>query len=79
MNFHWPSFLLGCGVGAGTVLIGKRLRPLLVEVSSALYELADAVSARLTMAREDLEDVAAEGRAKARVRRSAPRARKHAS
>ena len=54
------------GVGAGAVLLLPRLRPVLVELATAAYKFADSVSARLAMRREDLEDVLAEAKARAR-------------
>lgn len=66
MKFHWQSFLLGYGAGAGTVLLGKQLRPLLLEVATAGYRFVDAILARSTMKKEDLEDLFAEARARAR-------------
>lgn len=66
MKFHWPSFLLGYGAGASTVLVGKHLRPVLVEVATAVYKVMDTVAAKAAMRQEDLEDVFAEARARAR-------------
>ncbi len=69
MRFHLPSFLLGYGAGAGSVLLAKRLRPLLVELAAAVYGLVDSLGARVAMQREDLEDLLAEARARARGKR----------
>jgi hypothetical protein len=66
MKFHFSSFLLGCAVGAGAVLIAPRIRPVLLELATAAYKLMDTVSAQLAMKREDLEDVLAEAKARAR-------------
>jgi hypothetical protein len=66
MSFHLPSFLIGYGAGAATVVVGRKLRPVLVEVASAAYWLADSVAARVAMLGEDAEDVLAEARARAR-------------
>lgn len=63
MKWDLPSFLLGCGAGASTLLFGKRLRPLLVEVATVLYRCADAVSARVSMRQEDPAHRVAEARA----------------
>jgi hypothetical protein len=71
MNFHWPSFLLGYGAGAATVLLGKRLRPVLVEIAGTALELLDKVASRAAATREDFEDVVAEARARARAREAA--------
>lgn len=66
MKFDLPSFLLGYGAGAGTVLLGKHLRPLLVEVATAAYRFTDMVAARVAMKEEDVEDLLAEAKARAR-------------
>ncbi|NBD07958.1 MULTISPECIES: hypothetical protein [Corallococcus] len=66
MKFDLPSFLLGYGAGASTMLLGKHLRPLLVEVASAGYRFVDMVAARAAMKHEDLEDLMAEAKARAR-------------
>jgi hypothetical protein len=68
MVFHFPSFLLGYASGAATVLIGRHLRPVVVEAAAAAYQAADAVAARLAMLREDVEDLLAEARARSRHR-----------
>jgi len=68
MKFDLPSFLLGYGAGAGTVMLGQRLRPLLVELATVFYRFADSVMARAAMKQEDLEDLLAEARARARHR-----------
>ena len=69
MRFHLPSFMLGYGAGAVSVLAGRRLRPFAVEVASAVYRLVDAIGARFAMQREDLEDLLAEARARVRTGR----------
>jgi len=66
MRFHFGSFLLGFGAGAFTVAAGQHLRPALVEIASAGYQLADAAAGRIAMIQEDFEDVLAEARARAR-------------
>ncbi len=66
MKFHWPSFLLGYGAGAATAALSTRLRPLALELATTAYRIADLVAARLVMKREDLEDLLAEARARAR-------------
>jgi hypothetical protein len=60
------SFLLGYGVGACTVLLGRRLSPLLLEVATAVYRFADAVVAKTTMKQEHLANLLAEARVRAR-------------
>jgi len=66
MKFHWPSFLLGCGAGAAGVLFAKQLRPVVVELATAAYQVYDAIAARTAMWREDVDDAVAEARARAR-------------
>ncbi|RKH88116.1 hypothetical protein D7Y21_16320 [Corallococcus sp. AB045] len=66
MKFDLPSFLMGYGAGAGTVLVTKHLRPLLVEVATAAYHFVDMVIARAAMKHEDIEDLMAEAKARAR-------------
>jgi hypothetical protein len=66
MTFHWPSFVMGYGAGVASAAASKRLRPLAVELVTHLYRLADGVVARLVATREDLEDLFAEARARAR-------------
>lgn len=66
MRFHFASFALGFGAGAATVVVGRHLRPALVEVATSVYQLVDAAAARMAMVQEDFEDVLAEARARAR-------------
>lgn len=66
MKFHLPSFLLGYGAGASSVLLSRHLRPVLLEVATAAYRFVDAVAARTAMKGEDLEDLFAEAKARAR-------------
>jgi len=77
MKFHWQSFLLGYGAGAGTVMFAKHLRPLLLEVATAGYRFVDALAARAAMKQEDLEDLFAEARAKARGHRGTASTQTH--
>ncbi len=65
MKFHLPSFLMGCVVGAVAVPVMRKLRPALVELATAGYQLAEGGIAAIVSRREDLEDLLAE--AKARV------------
>lgn len=67
MRFHWPSFLLGYGAGVGSAAFSARLRPLALEIATAVYRAADGIAARLVMKREDLQDFFAEARARARA------------
>jgi hypothetical protein len=66
MRFHLPSFLIGYAAGAATAVLSHRLRPLLLEIATAAYRVGDVVVARLATTREDLEDLVAEARARAR-------------
>jgi hypothetical protein len=66
MRFHWPSFLLGYGAGLGSAAVSERLRPLALEIATTLYRAADGLAAQLVMKREDLQDLLAEARARAR-------------
>ncbi len=68
MNFHLPSFLLGYGAGASSVLLARQLRPVLLEVATVAYRFVDAVAAKAAIKQEDLEDLFAEARARARDR-----------
>jgi hypothetical protein len=73
MKFHLPSFLLGCGAGYAARSLSDHLRPVLLELATAGYRLAGAVTARTVRAREDLEDILAEARARVASRgRSSP-------
>ena len=78
MKFHWPSFLLGWGAGAASVLLARQLRPVLLELATAAYELSDTVRARVTMLQEDFEDVLAEAKTRARRPRKPMPVRTHA-
>ena len=69
MRFHLGSFLIGFGAGAATVVVGRHLRPVWVEVATAFYQVADSVATRVAVAQEDFEDALAEARARARGRR----------
>jgi len=75
MKFHWPSFLLGCGAGAAGVLFAKQLRPIVLELATAAYQLSDSIAARVAVWWEDVEDVVAEAQARARPARPLKRAR----
>jgi hypothetical protein len=66
VRFHFTSFALGVCVGAAAVVLGRQLRPVFVEVAAAAYEMADAVAARVATVQEDVEDMLAEARARAR-------------
>jgi hypothetical protein len=64
MKFHTGSFFLGAAAGAA--LLGRRMRPLLLELATTAYRIADAIAARVAMKCEDMEDLMAEARARAR-------------
>ena len=66
MRFHFTSFAIGVGVGVAAVILGRHLRPVFVEVASATFSVTDAVAARVAIVQEDVEDMLAEARAKAR-------------
>jgi hypothetical protein len=66
MRLHLSSFLIGFGAGGTAVLLSKRLRPVLVELASTFYRIVDAIGGRAAMTREDLQDLIAEAKAKAR-------------
>ncbi len=65
VKFHLPSVLLGCGAGAGVVLLGKQLHPLALEVATALYRVTGSVVARAAMKQEHIEELLARVRARA--------------
>lgn len=66
MNFSFSSFALGFVSGYATARLMPQLRPLLVEVLSVVYRVADGVAVQAARRREDLEDLVAEARARAR-------------
>jgi hypothetical protein len=68
MKLHLPSFLLGVAVGAGGAAIAPRLRPVALEVATTFYRFGDAVMVGLARRREDLSDLVAEAKARARLR-----------
>jgi len=72
MKLHVPSFLVGVTVGVGGAAIAPRLRAVALELATTFYKLADAVVVRVARGREDLSDLLAE--AKARARTQVPRA-----
>ncbi|MHB8877290.1 MAG: hypothetical protein ACYC8T_26630 [Myxococcaceae bacterium] len=67
MKLHVPSFLFGFAAGAATALAGKRFRPVLVEIATGAVRFLDALAVRLAIRREDVEDLWAEARARART------------
>lgn len=72
MKLHLPSFLAGVAVGASGAVIAPRLRPVALEIATTMYRVGDAALVRLSRAREDLSDLLAEARARARERVRGP-------
>jgi hypothetical protein len=66
MKFHLPSYVLGVVTGASGAALARRLRPLAVEIAAGCYSVADAIGVRIARTRENLSDVLAEARARAR-------------
>jgi len=66
MRFHLPSFLLGAVAGASGAALAPRLRPLALEVATGCYRIVDAALLRLARGRENVSDLLAEVRARAR-------------
>jgi len=66
MRFHLPSYLLGIATGVTGAAIADRLRPIAMELATAGYRIADALMLRTARARENLSDMLAEARARAR-------------
>lgn len=74
MTLHVPSFLLGISVGAGGAVIAPRLRPVALEILTTFYRIGDAALVRIARTREDLADLVAEAKARARGRLASVRA-----
>jgi hypothetical protein len=72
VKLDFPSFALGCAVGAGAALLSPRFKPLLLELATAGYRSVDALASRVGVAREDIEDILAEARVRARNAHPAP-------
>jgi hypothetical protein len=68
MRFHLPSFMAGVAVGAGGAALAPRLRPIVVEIAADAYRAFDALMLRVARGREDLSDLLAEARKRARRR-----------
>ncbi len=64
MKLNLSSFLLGCGAGAGMVLLGKQLHPLLLEVATLLFRATDSVLTKTGMPQETRESLLSEARAR---------------
>jgi hypothetical protein len=68
MRLYVPSFLLGVSVGAAGAVVAPRLRPLALEIATAFYKIADQAMLRVARGREDIADLLAEAKARARRR-----------
>jgi len=68
MRFHLPSYLLGVATGATGAALAPRIRPIAVELATSVYRIADAIVVRIARGRENLADLLAEARARARGR-----------
>jgi hypothetical protein len=66
MRFHLPSYLLGVATGASGAALAPRLRPIVLEIATGCYRVADAVMVRVARGRENISDLLAEARARAR-------------
>jgi hypothetical protein len=66
MRFHVPSFVLGFMTGVTAKAVAPRVRPVALEIATAAFRFARAVTTHATRRREDLEDLLAEARARAR-------------
>ncbi|MBA3542671.1 MAG: hypothetical protein H0T79_23850 [Deltaproteobacteria bacterium] len=66
MKFHLPSFILGVATGASGAALAPRLRPLAVELATGCYRIFDAAMLRVARGRENVSDLLAEARARAR-------------
>lgn len=73
MLFHLPSFAIGYASGFASARLAPRLRPLAVEIATAAYRILDAVAVKAARGREDVQDLLAEARARARRVASAVR------
>ena len=70
MRFHLPSFLLGLAVGASGATVAPRMRPLVLELATGCYRVFDAAMVRVARGRENVSDLLAEARARARGMRN---------
>ncbi len=64
MKLDLSSFLLGLGVGATSMLLGRNLRPLMLGGATILYRLQGRVMAGTPMGRDALAELLAEARAR---------------
>lgn len=67
MRFHVPSFVLGAIAGASGAALAPRLRPAALELATACYRAFDAMLVKLARTRENVSDLLAEARARARA------------
>jgi hypothetical protein len=72
MEFHLGSFALGFASGYASAKLGSRLRGLGLQLATIAVRIVDSVSVRVARGREDLEDLWAEARARARTPAAAP-------
>jgi hypothetical protein len=68
MKLHIPSFVIGVAVGATGAALAPRVRPIALELATVGYRIADAAMLRVARGREDVADLFAEARARARAR-----------
>jgi hypothetical protein len=68
MRFHLPSFMIGVAMGASGAALAPRLRPVALELATDCYRAFDALMLRIARGREDLADLIAEARTRARDR-----------
>jgi hypothetical protein len=73
MKFHLPSYFLGVATGASGAALAPRLRPVVLELATGCYRIADALMVRLARSRENFSDLLAEARARARGKIGRPR------
>lgn len=66
MRFHLGSFFFGWLAGVATASLAGRLRPVMVELAEAGFRVGESLSSRAQIAREDVEDLLAEARSRAR-------------
>ena len=66
MRLHLPSFIFGAVVGATGAAIAPRLRPVALEIATVFYQLVDRTMVQIARGREDISDLLAEARARAR-------------
>ena len=70
MVFHFGSYTLGFASGVAAAKLTPRLRKLGLELATVGFRMFDGLTVRMARKREDLEDLVAEARARARARRA---------